>query len=228
MEKLDESFRSPESVIVKALKVVAPLEGDAYLNSRQKRQFDMIVSGMASLVAVPLTGVLAGIKYIEDGQNPFFVQDRVRSDGEKIKVVKIRSMVTGAEKVENNWAYAEGKNPDEDPRNTRFGKWMRKSNIDELPQLIQVLVGEMSLVGNRALPREDYLKMKSGLSPESSNQFSKDYSEAQIGLFGVKQVLNHKKSLAGTRICNHFYREHASLGMDVYILWRFLKGLIAK
>lgn len=126
-----------------------------------KRAFDILVSFTLLLVISPLLLVIAVLVWIEDGGPVFFAQTRVGKYGREFKMYKIRSMCLNAEQrlkelLEKN-AHKEGVTfkLKDDPRITRVGKWLRKFSFDELPQLFNVLSGNMSLVGPRPpLPRE--------------------------------------------------------------------------
>jgi exopolysaccharide biosynthesis polyprenyl glycosylphosphotransferase len=126
-----------------------------------KRGFDIAASFLSLLVLGPVFAVIAIFIKIEDGGPVFFQQTRVGQFGREFKMFKFRSMCLDAEQklkdiIEKNH-HKEGitfKLKD-DPRITRVGKWLRKFSFDELPQLYNVLKGEMSLVGPRPpLPRE--------------------------------------------------------------------------
>jgi len=126
-----------------------------------KRTFDIIASVFLLALAGPLLLVIAVLIKLEDGGPVFFSQTRVGQNGIEFKMFKVRSMVLGAEL---RLADLLGKNKhrdgvtfkiQDDPRITRVGKWLRKFSFDELPQLYNVLIGDMSIVGPRPpLPRE--------------------------------------------------------------------------
>ncbi len=126
-----------------------------------KRGFDIVASFLALLVLSPLFGLIAILVKIEDGGPIFFPQIRVGRHGREFKMLKVRSMCLDAEQrlkelIEKNH-HKEGVTfkLKDDPRITRVGKWLRKFSFDELPQLYNVLIGDMSLVGPRPpLPRE--------------------------------------------------------------------------
>ncbi|WP_233566973.1 sugar transferase [Cohnella endophytica] len=126
-----------------------------------KRVLDIVCSIAGLLLIIPIFVVVCILLKIEDPRGPIlFAQKRVGKDGKIFKMYKFRSMVTNAEELfhslleKNDVSGAMFKMKD-DPRITRIGKWIRKTSIDELPQLWNVLRGEMSLVGPRpALPRE--------------------------------------------------------------------------
>ena len=126
-----------------------------------KRTQDIILSLLALLLLWPLLLLVAVIILIDSpGASPFFAQQRVGKDGKIFKLYKFRSMHPHAEeKLGDLLKYNEMNGPvfkiRNDPRITRVGKFIRKTSIDELPQMINILKGEMSLVGPRpALPRE--------------------------------------------------------------------------
>lgn len=144
-----------------------------------KRTFDIIASILALIILSPLFLVISIIIFAEDKGNPFFSQIRNTKDGKEFKMYKFRSMCMDAEqKLKELQALNECDGPvfkiKEDPRVTKVGKFIRKTSIDELPQLVNVLKGEMSLVGPRPpLPNEvlqyteyqkNRLKVKGGLT----------------------------------------------------------------
>jgi exopolysaccharide biosynthesis polyprenyl glycosylphosphotransferase len=126
-----------------------------------KRGFDIASSFLALLCLSPLFAVVAILVKMEDGGPIFFRQTRVGRFGREFQMYKIRSMCLDAEQrlkeiLEKNH-HKEGVTfkLKDDPRITRVGKWLRKFSLDELPQLYNVLIGDMSLVGPRPpLPRE--------------------------------------------------------------------------
>lgn len=128
---------------------------------KMKRAFDVVLSAMLLVVLFVPMAIVALIIVIDNpGASPIYVQDRVGLDGKTFRLYKFRSMVADAEKQldslltqnEMNGPAFKMKN---DPRITRFGRIIRKACIDELPQLLNILKGDMSFVGPRPpLPRE--------------------------------------------------------------------------
>ncbi|EXX91446.1 multidrug MFS transporter [Paenibacillus darwinianus] len=142
-----------------------------------KRGIDLAVSFAGLIFLVPLFVILAVLIKLEDPRGSvFFSQIRIGKDGRPFRMYKFRSMVSNAEELlqgllhqnEINGAMFKMK---EDPRITRIGRFIRKTSIDELPQLFNVLKGDMSLVGPRPpLPREveeytDYDKLRLMVTP---------------------------------------------------------------
>src|SRR5947207_2146570 len=126
-----------------------------------KRSFDMVLSLIGLILLSPFFGIIALAVWTEDGGRVFFPQTRVGRHGRLFKMYKFRSMCPDAdsrllELLEQN-QLKEGVTfkLKDDPRMTRVGKWLRKYSFDELPQLYNVLIGDMSLVGPRPpVPRE--------------------------------------------------------------------------
>jgi len=145
-----------------------------------KRSFDIFSSALFLLLFGWIILILMFIKFCEDGHRPIYTSIRVGLNGKKIKFHKIRSMKPGAENMKQE-LIEEGKNEadgpvfkmKEDPRITKFGKFLRKTSLDELPQIWDILLGRLSVVGPRPpLPDEveqyttyqlNRLKVKGGL-----------------------------------------------------------------
>jgi lipopolysaccharide/colanic/teichoic acid biosynthesis glycosyltransferase len=109
-----------------------------------KRVLDVAVAGTALVVTSPVLAVAALLIAIESRGHPIYRQQRVGRDGHAFEVYKLRTMVSGAEQMGAGLAVDE-----DDPRITRIGRFLRRTSIDELPNLVNVLRGEMSLVGPR-------------------------------------------------------------------------------
>lgn len=125
-----------------------------------KRAFDIVASAIALVLLSPLFAYLAYKIHKEDGGPAFYSQERVGKDGKQFRMYKFRSMIVNADQLvdqletqnEVNGAMFKIKN---DPRITKIGHTIRKYSLDELPQLWNVLIGDMSLVGPRPpLPSE--------------------------------------------------------------------------
>jgi lipopolysaccharide/colanic/teichoic acid biosynthesis glycosyltransferase len=115
-----------------------------------KRPFDFCLAFFGILLSSPLWFVISAIIWIEDWGPIFYIQDRIGKKGRRFRAYKFRSMVMDAEKDDVPVQAVEN-----DPRVTRIGRILRKTAMDELPQLINILIGDMSFVGPRALrPQE--------------------------------------------------------------------------
>jgi lipopolysaccharide/colanic/teichoic acid biosynthesis glycosyltransferase len=119
-----------------------------------KRLFDLLIGSLALLVALPFLVVLVIAIMIESPGNPFFVQERLGLRGQRFKLLKLRTMVPDAEKRRGEIEHLNEALPPlfkvrNDPRVTRMGRILRATSLDEVPQLINVIRGDMSLVGPR-------------------------------------------------------------------------------
>lgn len=140
---------------------VAAWENTIRLSYLAKRLLDIVVSTLALVALLPVFIVTALSIVVENPGPVFFVQTRVGRNGRHFRFYKFRSMVVNAEKLKSELA-AQNESKDgvifkmkKDPRITRTGRIIRKFSIDELPQLINVLKGDMSLVGPRPpVPKE--------------------------------------------------------------------------
>lgn len=121
------------------------LRGAAITASLTKRAFDVMFAAVSLVLSAPIWLVLAIAVKLQDGGPVFFVQDRSGLNARVFYVRKFRSMRVDAERGGAFQAVAG------DPRVTRVGRWMRKTAMDELPQLWNILIGDMSVVGPRAL-----------------------------------------------------------------------------
>lgn len=111
--------------------------------SVEKRVFDVLLSALGLALLGPLFLAIAFLIKLEDGGSSFFRQERVGFRGQLFRIWKFRTMVADAASSDRPLTIGE------DPRVTRVGRWLRRLKLDELPQLINVLRGEMSLVGPR-------------------------------------------------------------------------------
>jgi exopolysaccharide biosynthesis polyprenyl glycosylphosphotransferase len=126
-----------------------------------KRLLDIIVSSFLLILLAPILLVVAMLVKFGSVGPVFFVQERVGLNKRRLRIYKFRTMIADAEKKQMDLeCLNEADGPvfkiKDDPRVTRLGRFLRKASIDELPQLLNVLKGDMSLVGPRPLPIRDY------------------------------------------------------------------------
>lgn len=152
-----------ESTAERAPRIVRRKRGFRYFCYRFiKRTFDIVSSGLMLLILSPVILLCLLIKWLEDFHNPIYVSKRVGKNGKIFRFYKIRTMCKNADAMKQglidkglNEADGPAFKMKNDPRITRFGKFLRKSSLDELPQLFNIFNGSMSVVGPRPpLPRE--------------------------------------------------------------------------
>ena len=186
-------------------------------NQAVKRALDLTLGGLAMILLSPFwLAIAVGIKL--DSPGPiFFRQERVGKDGKVFTVFKFRSMYQDAEeRLEKLRAHNEADGPlfkmKDDPRRTRMGRFIRKTSLDELPQLINVLRGEMSIVGPRpGLPSE----------VAQYQEWHRKRLEAQPGITGLWQVSGRSNLTFDEMVMlDIYYAENWSVGMDLRIMLR--------
>jgi lipopolysaccharide/colanic/teichoic acid biosynthesis glycosyltransferase len=149
-----------------------------------KRALDVMLSGTGLVLSSPVWLLLAAAIKAEDGGPVFYTQDRAGKDGEVFRVWKFRSMLPDAEKYVGAVQATEG-----DPRVTRIGRLMRATAMDELPQLWNIFVGDMSFVGPRALRPGEIEALGDGtLEALEDVPGYADRSRVRPGLTGIAQI----------------------------------------
>jgi len=191
-------------------------------NSRYKRLLDLAVSIPAAVVATPVITTLGFAKKVEDGGSMFFVQERLSHvPGKTINLIKIRCMRPNSDAGSGNVQIAQGLKPSEDPRNTKLGSFMRKYQFEELPQLFQVVLGKLSVIGLRPNTKYNLDHLQNTWSQDRFEKWRDAYLSGRLGLSGVNQVFGSQFKEDDKRYhTDVFYTKHASLGLDLYLLWK--------
>jgi lipopolysaccharide/colanic/teichoic acid biosynthesis glycosyltransferase len=178
---------------------------NGYLLSSRKRALDVVLATALLVVSSPLLALAALAIRLETHGHPVYRQRRVGLGGEPFELYKLRTMVSGAETMGAGLAVDEG-----DERITRLGAWLRRTSFDEVPNLINVLRGEMSLVGPRPTVQ---------VQVDRYDARQRRRLDTRPGITGWAQV-NGRASLPWhERIeLDLWYLEHASLRLDLRIL----------
>lgn len=173
-----------------------------------KRLFDLLFSFVGLLLVSPLILIMALGAALDTGSTGFFLQDRVGQHGKLFRIIKLRTISAKTSAI------------------SKYGKFLRRSKIDELPQLYNVLIGEMSFVGPRpdvpgyadVLKGKDraFLKLKPGLTGLASLKYRNE--EALLALERNPLHYNDTVIWPDKVRLNNWYEEHRSFGMDLLIL----------
>lgn len=187
-----------------------------------KRIFDIVTSLIGCILLIPIIIIIKIVTLISgDFNSIFYTQKRIGKDGKEFKLYKFRSMIPDADlelkrilKEDKKLAseYKKMKKLDDDPRITKIGKIIRKTSIDELPQFINIVKGDMTLIGNRPyLPREK----------KDMKKYFDDIVKTKPGLTGFWQVSLRSRGTFEQRLkMEKYYSNNCSLKFDVQI---FLK-----
>ncbi|NND71961.1 MAG: undecaprenyl-phosphate galactose phosphotransferase WbaP [Rhodothermales bacterium] len=192
-----------------------------------KRAFDLGLTLATIIFWVPITVLLAALVWLSDRKNPFYAQVRVGRDGSEFKAWKLRSMVVNAEEV-----LQQSLKSDEalrlewelyhklrsDPRITPIGHVLRRLSLDELPQLLNVLAGDMSLVGPRPLPEYHHDQL--------NDHIAHIRQRVRPGLTGMWQVSGRSDTGDdGLERYDAYYVRNWSLWLDLVILVRTVRAV---
>ncbi|MPZ17006.1 MAG: sugar transferase [Luteitalea sp.] len=177
-----------------------------------KHGFDRVLALIALIPLSPLFAVIAVLIKTEDRGPVLFVAERAGAGGRPFRVYKFRSMIPDAD------AYLDNDGRPVKPRVTRIGRFLRRWSLDELPQLINVLKGEMTLVGPRPVPLDYAARM----NPSQQQRF-----EMRPGITGLAQVRGRHSLTWSQRVeLDVHYVRHYSLAMDLGILARTLTTVL--
>ena len=202
---------------------------DGIYNRCIKRVLDILISGAALLVLWPVYLVIAALIAVEDGLPVFYRAERGGYRGRTFRICKFRSMVKNADQIGG------GTTSLRDPRITRVGNFLRKTKLDEIPQLGQVFLGKMSLIGprpellryvNQYQGEElEILQVRPGITDYSSVEFinlDEIVGTENADEMYEKYVLKKKNALRVK------YANTVSFGTDVYILFKTAAAVLDK
>ncbi len=189
-----------------------------------KRCLDLVVALLLLVLISPVVAVATAAVWIDSGSPVIHRRRVVGRHGRTFDAYKIRTMVPGADALladdaERRQAYAESRKVEDDPRVTRVGHWLRRSSIDEFPQLVNVIRGEMSLVGPRMI------------TPEELPAWGATGSlllAVRPGITGLWQVSGRQRLSRAERIrLDAVYVQRMSILLDISILARTIPAVLS-
>jgi exopolysaccharide biosynthesis polyprenyl glycosylphosphotransferase len=214
-------------VILKSSETLHIFDSPVFLNRNHgltaeqasvKRCMDIVLSGLALIILSPVFLITALAIKLEDGGPVFFRQDRCTIYGRVFSILKFRSMIVGAEKEGVSIPATE-----KDPRITKIGAFIRATRIDELPQLINILKGDMSIVGPRP-ERVEHVEKYSAEIPEFSYRLM-----VKGGLTGYAQVYGKYNTTAYDKLkLDLMYIQNYSLLLDIELIFKTIKILFTR
>jgi len=177
-----------------------------------KRLTDIILSSLALILSSPVLLISIIAIKIESKGDAFFIQDHTGLGGKPFKMIKLRGMIDGAEQLGPDFTQKD------DPRLTRVGKILRRMSIDEIPQAINVLKGDMSIVG----PRPELTKITDQFSPDQREVFN-----FKPGITGISQINGRQTLSPEERVVMEIaYYKDATFWSDLRIVLRTPKVVI--
>jgi Undecaprenyl-phosphate galactose phosphotransferase WbaP len=203
----------------------------AFVRERQwpKRVLDVVLTLLGAVLVLPLIGLMA-LWIKADSPGPaFYAQQRIGQDGKQFQAWKFRSMIQDADGILRRYLDENPAMRDEwarthklrdDPRITRAGKFLRRTSLDELPQLWNVIKGEMSLVGPRPIVEAEI--------PKYGSRFSL-YTKVKSGLTGMWQISGRSDTSYDERVqLDSYYVRNWSVWLDLYILFRTIETVLLR
>lgn len=191
-----------------------------------KRTADITLSSIAIIVLLPIFAIIALAIKLESKGPVFFKHTRIGKDGKIIKIYKFRSMVDNAEDLikkftpEQMKEYKENYKLSNDPRITKVGKFLRKTSLDELPQLINIIKGDLSIIGPRPVVSEELKKY--GMNIEK-------FLSVTPGLTGFWAANGRSCTSYEQRMqMELFYIDNMSLKMDVKVFFKTIEAVVKK
>lgn len=183
-----------------------------------KRGCDITISSVGIVVLFPIWLIVPFLIYLEDHGTPFYNGERLGKGGKVFKMVKFRTMKVDSEDFRNTDGTTF--NSKDDPRVTRIGRFLRETSIDELPQLFNIIKGEMSLIG----PRPD---LPDAASLYNQNQIKK--LSVLPGITGLAQAKYRNSSTLTERFdADAFYAENVSLRLDAKIITMTIRTVLKR
>lgn len=183
-----------------------------------KRAMDIVLCSIAMIIAAPIMLIVAIAIKLEDHGPVFFTQERVTRDGERFQILKFRSMIVDAEKFGQVIPAT-----DRDPRITKVGNIIRATRIDELPQIINILKGEMSIVGPRP-ERVEHVEKYQEEIPEFVYR-----TKVKGGLTGYAQIYGKYNTSAYDKLrLDLTYIEEYSILLDIKLILMTLQIMLRK
>lgn len=191
-----------------------------------KRIFDVVSSTLLLIILSPLFLILIVLVKLDSKGPVFFGHKRIGYKGETISVYKFRSMVQNAEEVLRNFTpeqkaeFEKNFKLDDDPRVTKIGAFLRKTSLDELPQLINIIKGDMSVVGPRPIVQKEVVKY---------GKYADKLFSVKPGLTGFWQANGRSDTTYDERVqMDMYYIDNRSTLLDIKILFKTVIAVIRK
>lgn len=218
MERLDVESNVNSEILVKS--------NDRRQYTFLKRVFDIFVGLLALIVLSPIILIVAVLVKMDSPGPVVFGHERIGKNNKKIKVYKFRSMYQNSQEIFDNFTEEQKKEYyinfklDNDPRITKIGSFLRKTSLDELPQLINIIKGDMSFVGPRPIVEKEV---------EKYGPYFEKFVSVTPGLTGYWQANGRSDTTYDQRVqMDMYYIDNRSFVMDIKIIVKTFTSVIKK
>lgn len=189
-----------------------------------KRFFDILISLLGLIVLSPVFLVIAIVVKCDSKGSVFYKHKRVGMNGKDVYLYKFRSMVSNSKEIYDSWSperkaeFEKNYKLDDDERITKVGKFLRKTSLDELPQLLNILMGNMSIVGPRPVVTREL---------EKFGEYTNIVLSVKPGLTGYWAVNGRSETDYDERVkLEVYYAKHCSLWLDIKIFFKTIKVVL--
>ena len=222
------NVESQEAILSRDIVIVPKIAKKAskinYINV--KRIFDLVISTIGLIVLSPIFLILAIIVKLDSKGPVFFAHTRYGKNGKKFKMYKFRTMYENAQDMINDFTpeqmkeWKENFKLQDDPRITKVGKFLRKTSLDELPQIVNIMKGDLSIIGPRLVIEEELKKY---------GENKEKFLSVTPGLTGYWQANGRSSTTYEQRMeMELYYIDHISPKLDFKIFFKTIESVIKK
>lgn len=222
------NVESQEAILSRDIVIVPKIAKKAskinYINV--KRIFDLVISTIGLIVLSPIFLILAIIVKLDSKGPVFFAHTRYGKNGKKFKMYKFRTMYENAQDMINDFTpeqmkeWKENFKLQDDPRITKVGKFLRKTSLDELPQIVNIIKGDLSIIGPRPVIEEEL---------EKYGENKEKFLSVTPGLTGYWQANGRSSTTYEQRMeMELYYIDHISPKLDFKIFFKTIESVIKK
>lgn len=225
--KLTHFLKQEDTWLARGIRLINNQEGDDWRNSEFKDRWDKLEAGaILALAGLPMM-LIWGLAYLQSPMGyPIYRQKRMSKEGKEVTVLKFRSLRDGSDATPNGGDYLTT-SPESDSRATRLGRILRSIELDELPQLFNVLRGEMALTDLRIVPKEEVERLRD--TAMKGRDWYKAYVSGRPGAFSLfSSFARNRKNIDGRPNFDLLQARRASLGLDLLIQYKWAMRCIRK
>lgn len=226
MEVLDRKTIITQEVMLENVKKIEGTFDYKKIYIKIKRIIDIVISFIGMIVLLPIFLIIAAVIKLDSKGPVFFVHKRIGKDGKEIGIYKFRTMVDNAEDLiakftpEQQAEFKENYKLQHDPRVTKVGKFLRKTSLDELPQILNILKGDLSIIGPRPVIAKEL---------EKYGKNKEKFVSVKPGLTGFWAANGRSDTTYAERVqMELYYIDNMSLKMDIKIFFKTIIAVIKK